>query len=517
MENLSNLVFKVLSKIEKDPEQWSYWTQEQTLSSISSSDVMKEFVQTLETIKKKGEKVIVAGDYDCDGIMATTIMVDGLRRYGIECGFYIPDRIHEGYGLQVNTVHLAHKKGYSWIITVDNGVKAFPALLEAKQLGMHTIVTDHHILEEEVPSDLLVHPTLMEPEFSSLCGAALAYECIRSLHQDTSYHLQLASIASIGDCMQVKGQTRAIIQQGLKLLNSEKETHLIHLARDASLDETSVGFQIVPKLNAVGRLSNLANVNNVVRYFLSKDHVEITNLRQQIQDLNEHRKKLSDQMCRHALKKCQIQNKVLIVSDPSYHEGIIGLVAGSLCEKTKKPAIVLAQNAQGFKASMRCPEGFNCMDFLSDFDQFQAMGGHPQACGFSLDLQAYPAFVQYIKERSLQYTWQELEKDTLKVTEDQLTLAEVQSLDQLRPFGPGFECPLFEIEHPLITKINDFQNRKHRKYILSGGLECVNFNQSDKDRDQSLNSIQSLIGKVQVSQYRGRKNVSFVIQEIVYS
>lgn len=516
MENLSTLAQKVLSYLEPDPERWSYWLTKQELYPVSDALCMREFLKIMLEAKKTKKKVIVAGDYDCDGILATTIMVDGLQKFGLDVGFYIPDRIREGYGLNTNTVSLAHKKNYEILITVDNGVKAIEALKLAQALKMTTIVTDHHRIEEEVPCDLLVHPTLMEEEFHTLCGAATAYECIRTLGIDTDYHLILASIASIGDVMCVTGQTRALIQNGLECLNQTKEKHTFILATDAILNETSVGFQIVPKLNAIGRLSNIANVNNAVRYFLNPNEQEIRRFYNQIVHVNDLRKQISTQMTESALRKCVPQDAILIVSDPSFHEGIIGLVAGALCNQFQKPAIVLAQNPDSYKASMRSPEGFDCMDFLSKFSDFRALGGHTQAAGFSLDLQTYPEFVRFVKEEGKNFLWEPAPISTLKIDPQDITVQSVLSLDALRPFGPGFALPDFELSSVEIKSVYDLSNGKHRRFTLTSGLQCLCFNISQIDKAKSVNSIFGFIGTPQISYYRGSRRVSFIVDRIVY-
>lgn len=516
MKKLSKLVEKVLGFIEPDPSNWNQWVEDKELENVSQADCMQQFVGEMTKAKDNNLKVIVAGDYDCDGIIATSIMVDGLRRFGIDCGFYIPNRIKEGYGLHPHTVDLAYKKEYSYIVTVDNGVKAKDALERAKELGMYTIVTDHHRIEKNVCCDILVHPTTLEDCFSTLCGAGIAYECVRALGVDTSYHLQLAAVASVGDVMHVTKETRALIQKGLHELNQSRDQHLMPLANDYYLNEEGLGFQIVPKLNAVGRMSNLANVNNVVRYFLSEDDQEIVGLRQQLLEINDQRKRISDQMSKLALSKCQIQNSILMVCDESFHEGIIGLVAGSLCGSFNKPSIVLAKNEKGYKASMRSPNGFDCMEFLKGFDYYSAIGGHTQAAGFSINLQDYDAFECFVKTRIKEYSWEQKKKRTLIVSEDELGVEEIQSLDAIRPFGTGFEFPLFELKNPNIRSIFDIQKGKHRKITLQSGLQCMNFNQSLIDREKSVNQIESFIGKPQINEYKGRKSVTFVIESIVY-
>lgn len=517
MEQLSELTKKVLEFLEPDSSKWEYWTQFQTLACVSKSTCMERFKERILKACQNQEKIIVAGDYDCDGISATTIMVSGLRKLGLTCGFYIPDRIKEGYGLSKAVVSLAHKKGYSLIITVDNGIKSKEALELAKQLDMDVIVTDHHTMDEKVNCQIVVHPSLMEPCFSTLCGAGVAYECMRVLEVNDDYHLQLAGLASISDMMVVKGQTRALIQHALKLMNQTHEKHVFSLATDRVLNETSIGFQVVPKLNAIGRLSNLANANNVVRYFLSEEDATIYALGQQIAQINTIRKQMSDQMQKKAMIKCNRKEDILLVEDVSFHEGIIGLVAGAMCSQFNKPCIVLAKNEQGYKASMRSPEGFNCMEFLKPYEYFTAFGGHENAAGFSLNLNEFESFNTFIHQRIKEYSYTLKKRKTLVIDDEELSLATIQSLDVLRPFGPGFQFPSFEIIHPKIKSLYDFQNHKHRKYTLESGLQCMRFNQSEEEYKKSVNAIHSFVGSVQINQYQGRKQANFVIDEIVYA
>ncbi len=244
MKQMTELTKKVLEFLEPDSTKWAYWTNRQTLNPISESECIEKFKTRILNAVSNSEKVIVAGDYDCDGISATTIMVSGLRKLGLECGFYIPDRIKEGYGLSETTVKLAYKKGYSLIVTVDNGIKSAQALSLAKELGMDVIVTDHHTMDEEVNCDVVVHPMLMEPCFKTLCGAGIAYECMRVLDVDDDYLLQLAGLASISDMMVVKGQTRALIQNGLNLMNKTHEKHIFSLATDRELNERVLDFRL---------------------------------------------------------------------------------------------------------------------------------------------------------------------------------------------------------------------------------------------------------------------------------
>ena len=187
----------------------------------------------------------------------------------IENGYYIPDRFKEGYGLSSHTVELAHAKGYSLIITVDNGVKAFDAIQKAKELGIDIIVTDHHQIDEEVPADIVVHPLYMEERFKYLSGAGVALELALNLIGENETHIALAAIALIGDVMPYWLETRIIIQKGIKLIQKGVLPSVSSLLRkDIEIDETAVAFQVVPKLNSIARMKDNSNVNTLVPFLL---------------------------------------------------------------------------------------------------------------------------------------------------------------------------------------------------------------------------------------------------------
>ena len=164
---------------------------------------------------------------------------------------------------------------------------------------------------------------------------------------------------------------------------------------------------------------------------------------------------------------------------------------------------------------MRSPNGFDCMEFLSDFPYFDAFGGHSQAAGFSLSIQNFSLFRDYVRKKINNYQWKLEELDSLVVDSNRLTISEIEGLDCLRPFGPGFECPLLEIKKPQIQSFIPIQNGKHGRYHLANGLDCLNFNQSEKERSLKTDEIQSFIGKAQINQYRGTKKPSFVIEKII--
>lgn len=517
MNKLGTFAQKVLDEMEPDVSRQQMWLDHHDFWPVSQAECITQFHDRIQTALDKKEKIMVAGDYDADGVLGTSIMVDGLRSLGLETGFYIPDRIREGYGLSSRIVRRAHERGYSLIITVDNGVKAAEALAAAKELGVDVIVTDHHTIEEEVSCQILVHPSLLEEERSSECGAAVAWECVRALGIDSTKHQMWAAAASITDCMQVIGQTRALIQKGIEEYNRQPEVHLSLLMKDRIINETSIAFQAGPMINAIGRLSNMANINNAVRYFLSDQYPVLQSFAMQTETINTQRKQMAAQMEAKALSKVRPAHPILLVEDESFHEGLIGLVAGKLCQTYLKPAIVAAKEISGgYKASMRAPDGFDCMEFLNLFDRYQTLGGHKKAAGFSVAPEDWGDFKKFVFRKGIELDWQPEEPKALEIEPEELTLENVEQLDLLRPFGERFRLPVLEIRNPKIKNYFDLSGGKHRRYALENGLECLCFNQSAEQMNRSILDIESFRGRVDISSYRGVRKVNFLIDEILY-
>ncbi|MDD6675620.1 MAG: DHH family phosphoesterase, partial [Lactimicrobium massiliense] len=265
--------------------------------TTSKAECVKAACDRLLKAKDQNEKVFVGGDYDADGICATTIMKKTLDLLGITNGYYIPDRLKEGYGLSAHTVQLAKQKGYSLIITVDNGVKAHEAIQAAHDLGMEIIITDHHTIDEEVGADILVHPTLMEEQYKTLSGAGVALEISRNLIGNDEMLNSIACVAAIGDVMPLWHETRRIVKRGIHNLSQGIPASVCALFNGRGrVDETAIAFQIVPKLNAVGRMNDDSNVNTVVPFLLSENRAVIADYARQLNDVNRARQNISARM-----------------------------------------------------------------------------------------------------------------------------------------------------------------------------------------------------------------------------
>lgn len=513
---LGQLAGEVLEQAGLDPDFREEILNPRPLREVCQAPCVKAFTDRIYKAARQKEKVMIAGDYDCDGIMATTILRRGLRKLGLEPGYYIPNRIKEGYGLSANTVSLAHEKGYSLIITVDNGVAAKEALAKAKELGVEVIVTDHHLIQEEPDASLVIHPTRMGDDFVDLCGAGIAYELTRALDVDDQNLLIYAAVASISDCMTVRRETRSIIQQGLRAFNMTREPHLAPFVRSFPVNETDVAFQIAPRINAIGRLADRANANTFVRYLEEGSLPKINRYAQQVDDLNTQRKDLTASSFARALVEVNPLSSVIFVCDPSFHEGIVGLIAGQLCSKTGKPAIVCTEVDGIIKGSMRAPAGFHCVEFLSGFDRLLSLGGHERAAGLSLSVEDKDAFKRFVRVEGGAVEYVPVEESRIEIEPQEVTVENVQSLDVLRPFGTGFELPHFELDRPTIFSSFDLSEGQHRKFTLAGGLQAVHFNQTSVDQAAPVSSIEKLIGTLSLSTWGGKRKADFLVDEIVY-
>ena len=468
--DLSPLCARVLSCRGCDDELIESLLTAASLQDPFHAEGMHTVVERIHQARAQKEKVLVCGDYDADGICATAIMVDALRMFGITCGFYIPDRLKEGYGLREKTVDMAKERGYSLLITVDNGVRAFEALKKAKRLGIDVIVTDHHHLDEsqQLPCHSLLHPSLMGPAFSGLCGAGLAMEVSSALETLNERQIVYAGIASIGDVMKMSGETRSIVKLCIRLLNAQKVRSIQLLA----------------------------------------------SLSKQISTLNDMRKAMSSQMYEVALNKADHQSDFIIISDDSFHEGIVGLVAGKLCDELQRPCMVLASKGDMLRGSIRSCNGVDLTDFFDGLKCLNEFGGHAQAAGISFARRDLSKVKLYVQQKMQQTVLQEPQEDVyIPVDEGMLTLEQVDSLKRIRPFGNGFEEPLFCVEDLMIAETRTLSGDKHMKWTSKSGMELLYFNVSSKMHDLKEGGFRSFGGTVGINQFRYQKKVNMIVSK----
>lgn len=331
---------------------------------------MEKSINRINQAIDNGEKITIYGDYDADGITATSIMMDTLEILGADVHFFIPDRFKDGYGPSMSRYQEIVEDGTKLIITVDNGVTGVEEVKYAQEHGVDVILTDHHTFQDQKPAAFsTVHcnyPGQKYP-FDDYCGAGVAYTMCRALMQDTMPELlDLAMIGTIGDMVKVTGEGHIIVKRGLDILNQTERPGLRALIKQAGLTmgqitATDVGFNIAPRLNAVGRL---ADASLAVELLLSDDEEQAEEIAAKIEELNNERKELTAEVYEKCL--AQVEEKgwqhrnTLVLYDPDFHEGVLGLVANKVVEKLHKPTLVLTKDENGeLKGSGRSSEGFN--------------------------------------------------------------------------------------------------------------------------------------------------------------
>lgn len=444
-----------------------------TLEHLHSPELLNGCREAADLLLKKIEqkkKIRIIGDYDIDGVNATYILYRGLRRLGARVDYEIPDRMKDGYGLNIHLVELARGEGADTILTCDNGITALEQTEYARKLGMTMIITDHHepLYEEKegekiwkLPrADVLIDPKLESCRypFKKLCGAAVGWKLIQMLYQISGLDpmalefLPFAAIATVGDVMDLEGENRIMVKWGLKALEETKNPGLRALIRETGLEGSSlsayhIGFVIGPCINASGRLDT---AKRSLRLLLAEDEAEARELAVELKQLNDERKDLTAQGVEQAVMKIEHtplgKDRVLVVYLPGCHESIAGIIAGRIREKYHKPVFVLTDGTDCVKGSGRSIETYSMFDeMVKCQDLFLKFGGHPMAAGLSLPGDKVEEFRRRINEACTLTEEDFVEKVMIDVPMpiDYITEELIGQLSLLEPFGKGNTKPLF--------------------------------------------------------------------------
>ncbi len=445
-----------------------------TLSDLHDGMQMKDMDRAVEILREKIGKharIRVIGDYDIDGVNASYILQDGLSGLGADVDTDIPDRIRDGFGLNRMLIDKALEDGIDTIITCDNGIAAWDEISYGKEQGLTIVVTDHHeipYLETEEgrqyqlpPADAVVDPH--RPDcgypFPGLCGAAVAYKLVEALYRameaDSSRIGRLmehVAIATVGDVMDLCGENRIFVKAGLEMLKHTQNEGLKALIECTGvpverLSAYHIGFVLGPCINASGRLDT---AKRALALLNAKDPEEAARLAEELKELNDSRKELTEQGVEQAVEMIEQsslkEDRVLVVYLPDCHESIAGIIAGRIRERYYRPVFVLTSAEEGVKGSGRSIENYHMFEEMCRCRElFTKFGGHKLAAGLSLKEEHVEEFRRRINELAT-LTEEDL---TEKVSIDmQLPIAYlsqklVEELERLEPFGKGNMKPLF--------------------------------------------------------------------------
>ncbi|MFQ8704433.1 MAG: single-stranded-DNA-specific exonuclease RecJ [Thomasclavelia sp.] len=493
-------------------------------SLFSEAEITLERIQ--EAIENK-EKICIYGDYDCDGILATSILVDAFRQLGVEVGYHIPSRLEDGYGLNCQRVEQMASKGYTLIITVDNGIKAYDAVERANELGVDVIITDHHTCDEELPEAFSIIHTKISPDYpyKEISGGFVAYKLASALlKRHDKYLFCLAAITTISDMMPLLDENRALVKRALEFMKENKFTQLeLLIGNNQKYSVTSIGFTIAPKVNSFGRLSELVNPNHLVKYFRQDASIGILKaVSSKAVEINTKRQEMTNKQYQNVLTALDGNEQFLYSYQNEIHEGLIGLVAGKYTRQYNRPSFVMSLDIDKniYKGSARGIEGLSLNNIFKQVeDILDSYGGHALAGGFSVKFDN----VEKLKQKLTVYLDEQLENyrppliDVLEVLSDEICLTSVKQLEQLEPLGNGNEEAYFYAKDLPVKKVILLSNGKHLRFDLDLANtrgQALFFNHGDMfEKYKDVKKINA-IGKFSINVYNNIESVNLIIETI---
>jgi single-stranded-DNA-specific exonuclease len=436
------------------------------LISLGVSKIqLKKALTRIREAKKNKEKVVVYGDYDADGICATAIMWEALYKFGLDVLPHIPDRFSEGYGINAESVEKIRSKTpeLKLIITVDNGIVAYEGIKKAKDLGIDVVVIDHHSLGKKKNTAFsVIHST-------KVCGSALVYFFVKEVGDGGG--LDLAAIGTIADQLPLLDENRSIVRYGLEAVNDTKRPGLLALFTESGIQKVGtyeVNYIIAPRINAMGRL---AQGIDSLRLLCTTDKNKARILASELSQTNIRRQKIVEEVVIHTRENVSNQ-KVIVLANESYHEGVIGLAAGKLVEEFYRPAIVLSKKGDISKASARSISGFNIIENIRKLEGLIIEGGgHPMAAGFSIMTSKIEEFTKKINKLADEVLTAEILERKLKIdielTFNQINWDLLKLISDFNPTGLGNPTPTFSSKSVEVIEIGVVgQGGKHLKLKL---------------------------------------------------
>ncbi len=488
---------------------------------ISEAEVKKSIKRIKEAIRKK-EKIIVYGDYDADGVCATAILWEALYSLKANAMPYIPERFSEGYGLNIESIKKLKEEDpeLKLIITVDNGIVANEAVLEAKKIGIDIIITDHHEPGKKTPKAFsIVHTT-------KIGGAGVAWVFAKEIVKNNN-GLDLCAIGTIADQIPLLGPNRSLVKFGLMELNRTKRPGINSLFEEASIIKGAigtyeVGFMIAPRINAMGRLRHAIDS---LRLLCTKNTTKAKDLSFEVGKANKERQKiLSEIVIATRSETEKIENKkIIIVASETYHEGVIGLAAGRLVEEFYRPAIVFSKGEKYSKASARSVAGFNIIEAIRKVENLLvAAGGHPMAAGFTIESVNIAKFEKKLLEDSNVLLTDEVLQRKLKIDLeidfDQINLELLEKLQDFEPTGLGNRSPIFASMNVEVVEARTVgKEAKHLKLKLRKDnfvFSAIAFGFGKISNDLGMDAKIDIAYTPQINLWNGSKNIELMIKDI---
>lgn len=521
-------------------------TEEEMVGFIEKNDSqeygemkgMRKAVGIITDSINKNEMIIIYSDSDTDGCMSAAVGMILLRKLGARVDYYTNNRFVDGYGLCKNGIDTILKKhpDTKLIITADNGVAATD-IAYAKELGLKVVVTDHH----EAPTVLPPADAIVDPKqkgcnyrFKELCGAAVLYKVLRKVYkklgEDESLAdivLELVAVATVGDVVPIIKENRMLASVGIKMINEKPSFPFMVIKELLELKEVTshntIAFLLTPMVNALSRIGG--DVNPAVEVFISEDGEFIKKTVLKMKEINQERKRLTEEQYAIAISliKFPIKSKSLVVFDPDFSEGIVGIMAGRIKEQYCRPAFVLtrAEEPGMLKGSARSINGFHLKEVLDEIKQefgiIEKHGGHAKAAGLTLAEKDLELFRKVLEEKACaQLTDEDLRETVhLDVTMDskELSIELVEEIYKLGPFGEGFPEPVIGLNYNVTQIYYMGTDKQHVKcYDRNTDISVICWNGTDLYR-QLKDPAGKAVGRLSINEFRDKKSVQLVVKD----
>lgn len=481
----------------------------------------------------RGEKIAVFGDYDVDGITATCLLTDFLRRHGADVVSYIPGRLEEGYGLNPIAIHQLHAEGVKLIVTVDCGITAVNEAELCKQLGIDLVITDHHECKQTLPAAVaVVDPHRCDGGYphKNLSGVGVAFKLASALcgSQETvlEEYADMVCLGTVADVMPLQGENRVFVARGLESLAHTKRPGIAALMAECgcapeTVSASSIGFMLAPRINAAGRMGQ---IDLAVELFLTDDPDKAAEAARGLCELNRKRQAVESEIYRQAVSMLPVGKppEAIVLADESWHQGVVGIVASRIAEEYACPTFLICLDGEHGKASSRSHGGFNLFASLSALSPLlESYGGHELAAGFTISRANIPEFRRQICALAAQYYTDDVPRTVLDVdcavSPELLTLHNVDALQMLEPCGNGCPKPVLMMKNLTIDRISMVGGGRHMRLRLCSGhtyLNAIYFSANPQTVSIQPGDLVDVAFTPQVNEFRGTRTVQMNVIDI---
>ena len=502
---------------------------------------MDKAVAAIEQAIARGDKIAIYGDYDVDGVTATTLLIQYLRGRGVCCEYYIPDRINEGYGLNPCAIRCLVEQGCKLMITVDSGITAVEEAKLAGELGLGLIITDHHECKDALPQALaVVNPRRADSAyaFRELAGVGVAFKLVcalekhRPVEELLDEYADIVAVGTVADVMPLVEENRTIVTWGLGRLAQTQNQGMRMLMQKLGIEgqgisSNAISFTMAPRINAAGRMGG---ADKAVELFLAQSPQQAQGLADYLCELNRQRQVEENEIYQQLVSQLNVSfdskvQKAILLWGENWHNGVIGIVASRLADRFGVPTVLISLDGQQGKGSGRSTAGFNLYAALeSCSDLLEKYGGHELAVGLTVHAdqleRLQQKFYAYAMEHMAQGEVLPLVQVDCLVEPGQINQPSIESLAKLEPFGMGNPQPLFCMRGMRIEELTPISSDRHTKFILSqgehsfcaflfgvGGINCPFVCGDEVD----------IVFSAEINHFRGRTSVQLVLKDMVWS